>query len=173
MRSVFALLLATRAHADPAASVRDGVVREGLAPDLASSLRMRSDGAAVGVGVGARFVHGDYALSLGLTRWQTLDTGDGSQGSWELGVRAYRYLQLGPRTRAYVTASAGYEAVERDDGTFDRTNLAIGAGLSTKLADGMVGWMQLSLEHRHWVGLPPGVREDDELAVMLMFGFSF
>jgi hypothetical protein len=170
---VVVVLLGAQARAEPEAVVRDRVERDGIEPKLETSLRMRSDGAAAGVGVGARWVHGDYALSLGLMRWQTLDMGDGSKGSWELGVRGYRYLQVGPNTRAYLMANAGYERIERDGTSFDRTNLAVGAGLSTKLADGLVGWAQLTLEHRHWLDLPSGVGNSDELAVMLMFGLSF
>lgn len=170
VRAFVILVLGANAHADPETTVRDEVTRDGVRPALETTLRMRSEGASGGIGVGARFGHGDFALTLGVTRWQTIDWGSGSQGSWEIGARSYRYLNLGPRTRAYVLAGASYEAVERDDRAFGRTNLVVGGGLSTRLADGIVGWTQLTLEQRHWIDSPG--TEDNELAVMLMFGLS-
>jgi hypothetical protein len=170
VRGVLVLaLLAGRAEAEPEAAVREEVTRDGASVELDEpSLRMRSEGAAVGVGVSTNLVRGDYALSLGLTRWQTIDQGSGSQGSWEVALRGTRSFRIGAKTRAYVMAGAGVERVERDDSSFARSGLVIGAGLAWEH-----GWVQLTAERKTWLEQPPGVREDDEFAIMLMLGFAF
>ena len=161
-------LLARRAEAEPEAAVRDGVERDGASIRLEPSLRMRSEGAAVGVGVSTKLVRGDYALSLGLTRWQTIDQGSGSEGSWELALRARRSFQIGTKTRAYVTAGASMERVERDDGKLMRSGLSVGAGIEWEH-----GWVELTASYRTWLDMPTGVRDADELTIMLMLGFTF
>ncbi|MDQ3334109.1 MAG: porin family protein [Myxococcota bacterium] len=170
MRAVLVMaLLARRAEAEPEAAVREEVTRDGASIDLdAPSLRMRTEGSAVGVGVSTNLVRGDYALSLGLTRWQTIDQGSGSQGSWEVALRGTRYFQIGAKTRAYVTAGANIERVERDDSKLVRRGFKVGAGIEWEH-----GWVELAAEYKTWLDMPTGVRDADELTIMLMLGFTF
>ena len=172
MRAVpIVALLAAPASAEPEGELHEEATRDGAHVDVGASLQMRTDGAAVGVGVGTRLVRGDYALAVGLTRWQTIDD-DGSQGGWELGVRAVRSFRLGERTRAYVMAGAGYELVERDVEdevrSFGRSGVMVGAGVAWRS-----GWVQLTAERKTWLDKPPDVGEADELRIMVVLGFAF
>ena len=173
MRAVLVIaLLGNHAHAEPEGEVHETATRDGAHATVETSMRMRSEGAAVGVGVAGTLVRGDYALSVGIMRWQTIDE-NGSLGSWEASVTGHRYLWLGPRARAYVLAGASYELVERDDARLGRAGVRIGAGVSWKTAGNHRASLELTLENKRWLDVPEGVTRNDEMQVVLMFGFTF
>jgi hypothetical protein len=170
------LLLSARAYADEGSIVRQAILHEGVIVDLDTAVRMRADGKpSVGAGLATRLVHGQYELGVSLMRWHPLEQDD-PQRSWELSLRATRSWQLSNRTRAYVVAGTSYELVELDiekqTQKLGRIGAMVGAGLSTKFA-GHTAWVELTLENKHWLERPPDLEREDEMLVMLMFGFSF
>ena len=167
MRALVLVAVSSIAYADvPVGELHETAREEDTGVAIDTSLRMRSEGTAAGVGVAAKLVRGDYTLAVGLTRWQTFDliSHNSSQGSWEAGVRVER--RFGD---VYLTGSLGYERVERDDMKLGRKNMSIGAGYRWKS-----GWIELTAERKSWDDvLPPGVQDQTEYTVMLMLGFTF
>ena len=167
MRSLVLVgLLAAGARADPPiGELHEEATRESSGVGVDLSMRMRDQATGVGVGVAAKLVRGDYTLAVGLTRWQTFDLrGTPSQGSWEAAIRVERRFG-----NVFVGGGLGYERVERGDSRPTRRNLSIGAGYRWK-----TGWIELTAERKTWDDvLPPGVRDRDELTVMVMLGFTF
>ena len=169
---VVVALLFGRARAEPEGSIREEATTDGATVEVDTSMRMRSDAAAVGVGLAGRLSHGDYALTLGVMRWQTLDE-NASRGSWELALRGYRQFRLGEHVRGHVMAGASYELVEHGDQRFGRVGALIGAGLSWRVVKGMTAWAELTLENTRWLEPPPGATRENELQLMLTLGLSF